>query len=447
MTKKIIVADDSQTIQKVIKITFANKDFELIPCLNESELEKNLSEDISLILLDFSLSESKTGYELGAEISSKFSNIPIMALLGTFDTVDEDSFLSSGYSDKVVKPFETEKFVSKCLELVANGPAQRSETSFDASDVDDKTSEWDINSPQLNESSNESIEVEASVDDQESHNELGNELGSWGFQNSDMMVKDVTNEYTEFPPVIENVVEEQPFASKFLSAENLIDKEDLQEVEDHLDDVLSHGADEVSHLEEQNYMSDADLEADRILAEEEEDLEAELNEEVEYDYDEEPSLELESSSEVKYPDSTDSEYPALKEVSSPDASDADNFWAIDEKYDESESTSDEDATREIDLQAFRDSTNHHEDEMDYNEKIDSDHQEEVVAKTTDFKIPNDLESKLRADLEPLVEKYIQEYCRERIEKVAWEIIPDLAENLIKRELKDISKTVIGSLDN
>ena len=113
MTTKIIVADDSQTIQKVIKITFGNRKYDLVPCLTEAELLDNLSDDISLVLLDFSLSETKSGYELGKLVKSKNAGVPIMALLGTFDTVDEDSFRASGYSDKVVKPFETEKFVSR----------------------------------------------------------------------------------------------------------------------------------------------------------------------------------------------------------------------------------------------------------------------------------------------------------------------------------------------
>jgi len=34
---------------------------------------------------------------------------------------------------------------------------------------------------------------------------------------------------------------------------------------------------------------------------------------------------------------------------------------------------------------------------------------------------------------------VQEYCQKTIEHVAWEIIPDLAENLIKQHLQSIAE--------
>jgi hypothetical protein len=38
----------------------------------------------------------------------------------------------------------------------------------------------------------------------------------------------------------------------------------------------------------------------------------------------------------------------------------------------------------------------------------------------------------------MIEDLVREYCRQTAEKIAWEVIPDLAENLIRKELKDIS---------
>ena len=42
-------------------------------------------------------------------------------------------------------------------------------------------------------------------------------------------------------------------------------------------------------------------------------------------------------------------------------------------------------------------------------------------------------------LMPMIEKMIKEYCSEAIDKIAWEVIPDLAENLIKSELKSLKE--------
>jgi len=53
----------------------------------------------------------------------------------------------------------------------------------------------------------------------------------------------------------------------------------------------------------------------------------------------------------------------------------------------------------------------------------------------------DIINRLKEHMGPLLEKYVHQYCKETIEKVTWEIIPDLAENLIKKELKKITDSI------
>lgn len=48
---------------------------------------------------------------------------------------------------------------------------------------------------------------------------------------------------------------------------------------------------------------------------------------------------------------------------------------------------------------------------------------------------------LKQALTPVVEQFVKEYCSKKIEQVAWEVIPDLAENLIRSEIKEISQTI------
>jgi hypothetical protein len=54
-------------------------------------------------------------------------------------------------------------------------------------------------------------------------------------------------------------------------------------------------------------------------------------------------------------------------------------------------------------------------------------------------------SKLKKDLKPMIKELVQEIVdqsnTEVAEKVAWEIIPDLAENLIRKEVESLSKKV------
>ena len=406
MTTKIIVADDSQTIQKVIKITFGNRKYDLGPCLSEAELFEKLNDDISLVLLDFSLSETKSGYELGKEVKAKNAGVPIMALLGTFDTVDEDSFKSSGYSDKVVKPFETEKFINKCEDLIENGGAEY----ITEDSEDEEFGGWDINSPEVEETYEEPSEAEEYVEEVavENSNELSQELGGWGFSGPDLQGSDVTNTYEEFPPVIEGGEEVQTveavqeeggdFASKFLSAENLISEAEL----DHdLDQAFENTFDgDIVEEAEPQETNDIQIQAAGPLT----------SMSIE---------ELEAGTE------------------------ADAFWSVDEDLSDSETMIEpmaempvQDVVEEIEdeplVEAVEQTLQHVETST-------------TAAKMED--LPADLEAKIRGDLEPIVEKYVQDYCKERVEKVVWEIIPDLAENLIRRELKEISKKVLQSMDN
>ena len=54
---------------------------------------------------------------------------------------------------------------------------------------------------------------------------------------------------------------------------------------------------------------------------------------------------------------------------------------------------------------------------------------------------DELVEKLKISLRPMIEEMVREFCKQNAEKVAWEVIPDLAENLIRKEIKEISASV------
>ena len=65
MSVKVLVVDDSTTIQKVISITLSGSGYELVESKNEADLFSRLEQDVfDLILLDFNLEEGRSGYEL-----------------------------------------------------------------------------------------------------------------------------------------------------------------------------------------------------------------------------------------------------------------------------------------------------------------------------------------------------------------------------------------------
>src|SRR5262249_15514393 len=71
-----------------------------------------------LVFLDFNLSEKYTGYELTSKIKSISPSTKVLLLLGTFDTVDDAAMEKCGASDKIVKPFDSNKFIAICKQLI-----------------------------------------------------------------------------------------------------------------------------------------------------------------------------------------------------------------------------------------------------------------------------------------------------------------------------------------
>src|SRR6266498_2496625 len=96
MAKKILLADDSITIQKV---------FEMRP---------------DIILSDIIMPE-KNGYEVCEFVKShpEFRNIPVILLTGTFEPFDPDRADKAGCDAVVTKPFESQSLIQKVEELIA----------------------------------------------------------------------------------------------------------------------------------------------------------------------------------------------------------------------------------------------------------------------------------------------------------------------------------------
>jgi len=125
MSKKLLLADDSITIQKVIGITFANEDYELsIVGDGDSALEKARAMRPDLVLADVFM-PGKNGYELCAAIKQDpaLKGVPVLLLAGTFEPFDEEKAIGSGADSWISKPFESQALISKVEGLLASSSA------------------------------------------------------------------------------------------------------------------------------------------------------------------------------------------------------------------------------------------------------------------------------------------------------------------------------------
>lgn len=403
MNHKVLLADDSLTIQKVIKITLANQPYDITDCSSESELFSSLKVvNPEIVFLDFNLSETKNGYDLCSKIKEILPQTKILLLLGTFDTIDEALLKKCGASDKIVKPFDSNKFISICKELIAQASKNKSKTEevnlpkdedLEFPEIIDTKSESDLDHWEMNTSSETEASHEQSIqiaEDKVEFNPLEQEISDWGMSVPGVINKLDNSDIPELPPIISTEKHEikssTPAEIKFPESSDL-DFPDLQ----------------ASNTSPNLTKSSPQL----ISIDEFKDLPLEL--EVQGNY-------VEDLADIK------SIEAQIKDEVESDLWVADEFEAI-----KQEVTS---KIEEMKI-SFPDSTPAN---------------ISIIPPTEKLKTQADVNMN-RSDVEELVKKYVKEYLdqmfKQNVEKISWEIIPDLAENLIKQELAKISNKVIN----
>jgi CheY-like chemotaxis protein len=126
MGKKILLADDSITIQKVIELTFSDEDFEVVTVGNgRLAMEKIQEVRPDVVLCDIIMPE-KDGYEVCELIkkNAALSHIPVLLLTGAFEPFDQDRAARVGCDGFLAKPFEPETLIAKVKDLLNRAAAR-----------------------------------------------------------------------------------------------------------------------------------------------------------------------------------------------------------------------------------------------------------------------------------------------------------------------------------
>jgi len=112
---KLLLADDSITIQKVVELILTEEDFEIKATNNgEEALAVVSSFKPDVILADIEMPKMN-GYQLCEKIKQDPAtrDIPVILLAGAFEPIDEELAKQVGADDYVVKPFESQELISK----------------------------------------------------------------------------------------------------------------------------------------------------------------------------------------------------------------------------------------------------------------------------------------------------------------------------------------------
>lgn len=121
MAKKILLADDSVTIQKVISITLANEDYELTVVGDGDSAVVRINEiKPDLVMADVAM-PGKTGYEVCEIVKNDPSlrNIPVLLLAGTFEPLNREEAERVRADESITKPFESHELLDKIRYLLS----------------------------------------------------------------------------------------------------------------------------------------------------------------------------------------------------------------------------------------------------------------------------------------------------------------------------------------
>ena len=128
--RKLLLADDSVTIQKVIELTFADEGVRVVAFGNGEEAIAHLDEVAPDIVLADIHMPGKTGFEVCQHIkhSEKHKHIPVMLLVGSFEPFDEVEARRVGADDILTKPFQSiRRLIDRVGSLVGSRPADERE--------------------------------------------------------------------------------------------------------------------------------------------------------------------------------------------------------------------------------------------------------------------------------------------------------------------------------
>jgi len=121
MTKKILVADNSITIQKIVAMAFENEDA-VVEGVSKGKdaLDRIETFKPDIVLADVDM-QDLTGFDLSQKIKNdpKFNAVKVLLLASDFEDFNKNLFDSSGADDHISKPFKSEDIIKKVVDLLS----------------------------------------------------------------------------------------------------------------------------------------------------------------------------------------------------------------------------------------------------------------------------------------------------------------------------------------
>jgi DNA-binding response OmpR family regulator len=120
MAQRLLLADDSITIQKVIELTFADEKIDVVAVGDGAQaIARLVSEPFDIVLADIGM-PVKDGFDVAAFVKEHptLRHVPVILLTGAFESVDEAKVRAVGAAAVLAKPFEPQVLVSRVRDLL-----------------------------------------------------------------------------------------------------------------------------------------------------------------------------------------------------------------------------------------------------------------------------------------------------------------------------------------
>ena len=120
MTHKLLLADDSVTIQRVVELTFSGEDVQVVTVGDGEQAIARIPIELpDIVLADIGMPK-RSGYDVAAFVKGRadLSHIPVLLLAGAFEPVDENRAQQVHSDGVLVKPFEPQQVISRVRDFI-----------------------------------------------------------------------------------------------------------------------------------------------------------------------------------------------------------------------------------------------------------------------------------------------------------------------------------------
>jgi CheY-like chemotaxis protein len=141
--RKLLLADDSLTIQKVVSLTFTDEAMEVITVGSGAQAIEKLNENLPDIVLADVFMPEPNGYQLCEHIKGheRTRHIPVVLLVSTFEPFNEAEARRVGADDVLTKPFQSIRDLMNKVGGLLGGDQADEKTTLGAHLRDDRREE------------------------------------------------------------------------------------------------------------------------------------------------------------------------------------------------------------------------------------------------------------------------------------------------------------------